>query len=160
MFQTATGNTSGIFPPGTNLPKTNYFPNAGALGNTTNPTFSPYKGPFCNGETVSVGNIADGTSNTIAFNEGLGGSTPGPRNHVVAWMGNSSLVTAWGVIDPSIRVSLGSRHTSVANVGMLDGSVRSVRKMGSVTPWYSAQWYVLQRAAGYQDGEIYDPSQL
>jgi prepilin-type N-terminal cleavage/methylation domain-containing protein len=155
--------TSGGRPLG----RTNYAASAGALGDTTDAFYGQWKGPFYANSRVAVGNMPDGTSNTIAFGEMLGGSRT-PRNFVASWMGAGALPTGWGLIEQPGWYSFGSNHTNIVNFAWGDGSVRAIRKGtgastvntspggAGTTNWFSTDWYTFQRAAGYTDGQQYD----
>src|SRR5262249_43716652 len=99
------------------------------------------------------------------FGEILGGgwpsgSGPGSRDFNASWMGAGALPTAWCLIEPPQWYSFGSRHATVVLFGYCDGSVRQVRKgmgaSGSGTASFTNDWYPFNRAAGAQDGQVYD----
>jgi prepilin-type N-terminal cleavage/methylation domain-containing protein/prepilin-type processing-associated H-X9-DG protein len=141
----------------------NYIANAGALGNVAvqgDTFYGQWVGPYYAGSAVKMTSITDGTSNTIAFGETLGGASQGTRDFSLTWVGAGAMPTAWDLIDPAQWYSFGSKHTGVVNFGFGDGSVRALRKIGNTTPWFSTQWYNLQYAAGYQDGAVIDFSQI
>src|SRR5262249_49785347 len=141
----------------------NYVASAGALGNVNasgDTFYGQWCGPYYADSAVGMTQITDGTSNTIAFGEALGGSATGTRDFSLSWVGAGALPTAWDLIDPAQWYSFGSKHTGVVNFGFCDGSVRPMRKIGSDTGWFSTQWYNFQYAAGYQDGYVIDFSQI
>jgi prepilin-type N-terminal cleavage/methylation domain-containing protein/prepilin-type processing-associated H-X9-DG protein len=141
------------------LAKTNYIASAGALGDTTDAFYGQYCGPFYMNSRVKVGNMPDGSSNTIAFGETLGGSSPGARDFYFSWGGCGSLPTAWGLPNKTSWTTFGSNHTGVVNFAFCDGSVRSVRRFsGEGTDWFSDNWYTFQRMAGYRDGQVFNDS--
>jgi prepilin-type processing-associated H-X9-DG protein len=76
--------------------------------------------------------VTDGTSNTIAFGESLGGAHTYPRNQVALWPGGSTLSTFYGLQPFSGNsdtswTQYSSRHTGgIVNFGFADGSVRSI----------------------------------
>jgi prepilin-type N-terminal cleavage/methylation domain-containing protein len=128
---------------------------------------------FANSKTTIVG-ITDGTSNTIAFGETLGGPETGARTYALSWMGAGSLPTYWGLPTPQPTATppvpggdwytFGSKHPGVVLFGYADGSVRPVRKgipactnTACVNDTRSTNF---QRAAGRNEGEIPDFSLL
>ena len=154
------GINGASFPGDPGNGKTNYVSNAGALGGTTDPFWSKFKGPyFVNSKTTIVG-ISDGTSNTVAFGETLGGNETGTRDFVGSWMGSGALPTAWTTISPAQWYSFGSKHTGIVQFGWCDGSVRSVRKIGPLTDFYSDRWYQFVYSTGAIDGNVVDFSQF
>jgi prepilin-type N-terminal cleavage/methylation domain-containing protein len=146
-----------------NAGRSNYIGNAGEFG----PAFQ-YKGPFYATSKTKITDITDGTSNTIAFGETLGGAETGTRDFSLAWMGAGALPFYWGLPSPAQWYTYGSKHSGVIMFGFGDGSVRPIKKNfgidypgknGSGSP-PSADWYVLQRVAGMSDGEVVDFSAL
>jgi prepilin-type N-terminal cleavage/methylation domain-containing protein len=153
--------TGGYFGGNVPLGRTNYAANAGALGNVsaTGDTFyGQWVGPFYNDSRTKLVQISDGTSNTFAFGELLGGAETGSRDFVGSWMGAGAMVTAWDTISPAQWYSFGSKHTAVVHFAYCDGSVRRVNKIGPSTDWFTPRWYAFQAAAGMQDGQTYDSS--
>jgi len=159
---TGPGYVTGGYFGGANptIGRTNYASNSGALGKSGDAFWDQWTGPYYQNSTVSIASIGDGTSNTIAFGEILGGTNPGSRNFVNSWIGGCNLPTAWALPTTTDWPNFGSKHEMV-NFGMCDGSVRSIRKFsGTATDWYSTNWYVFQRMAGANDGQVYDPSAI
>ena len=139
------------------LGRSNYAGNAGALGDTSNGgTATPdnfyqqYKGPYFVDSKTKLTDITDGTSNTVAFGETLGGNGTDYR---ASWMGIGALPSAWGTIDPPWWGAFGSKHSGVVMFSNCDGSVVSMRKIGKDTDWFSARWYNQQRRCGMSDGQ-------
>ena len=148
-----------------NLGATNYLANAGALGNVSgsgDTFYGQWVGPYYQDSAVSISQISDGTSQTLAFGETLGGSGPtGQRDFYVTWMGGGALPTAWDLIIPCGWYSYGSKHDAgTVQFAMCDGSVRNFHSIGNSTPWFSAQWYAFMAVSGYQDGNVVDYTQL
>jgi prepilin-type N-terminal cleavage/methylation domain-containing protein len=151
----------GWFGPTTPLGRTNYAANAGALGKTGDAFWDQWAGPYHQNSRTTFGSITDGTSNTIAFGETLGGTAPGPRDFAPCWMGGGNLPTAWALPTTSSLTNYSSKHPTVVNFGMGDGSVRTVKKFsGATTDWYSTSWYVFQAMAGMADGQSNDFSAI
>ena len=158
------------FGPTTNLGRTNYASSAGAIGDAASSAFyAKWKGPYIPGSKTTIISITagDGTSNTIAFGETLGGTEQ--NSHKNSWMGGSNLPTAWGLTTYSPQVSgsgpqwynFSSNHGQLVNFAMCDGSVRSIRKFsGPVTDWFSTNWYVFMSMSGYVDGEVRDTAAI
>jgi prepilin-type N-terminal cleavage/methylation domain-containing protein/prepilin-type processing-associated H-X9-DG protein len=117
----------------------------------------PYPGIYYANSKVRHGDISDGTSNTIAFGETLGGAT-NPRQFALTWMGAGSLPTYFGMPSTPDWPHYGSRHTGVVNFSMADGSVRSLRsgipscENTGCTLDSSAQTF--QRMSGRNDGLV------
>jgi hypothetical protein len=147
-----TGATFGPDQP--TLGRTNYTANAGALGRTGDTFWDQWTGPYFVDSRMKTIQITDGSSNTLAFGEMLGGNGGPNRDFVASWMGTGALPTAWSTIDPGQWYSFGSKHTGVVQFAFGDGSVRSIRKIGPDTDWYSARWYQWIYITGATDGQV------
>src|SRR5260370_19498113 len=103
-----------VLPPPTHAKfgRTNYVGVAGAAGHGTMPFWSRYEGIFTNRSQTRLGDIADGTSNTLMYGEAMGGlgtiliymeagppaesDTPdGLLHYSLSWMGVGSMRTCW-----------------------------------------------------------------
>jgi prepilin-type processing-associated H-X9-DG protein len=110
--------------------------------------------------------IADGTSNTIAFGESLGtGQRSKGRECRLSWMGAGAIPTGGGLpTDDQIDfANFSSRHSAVVQFGFADGSVRAIRKgiMASAAGQpQNPAWTMFQYIGGMQDGGVVDWSQL
>jgi prepilin-type N-terminal cleavage/methylation domain-containing protein len=137
--------------------RTNYVACAGGFGNTTDPWWGQWKGPFYANSKESVGAIMDGTSNTVFFGEYLCGPEIGPRQFVSSWGGAGALPLAWDLLSPtSDWYTFGSKHTGIVQFGFGDGSVRRVRKAGQTTDWFSPRHMQILYMGGMQDGNVND----
>ena len=139
---------------GLEMGRTNYIGCAGYLGDQ-----GGYKGIYYRNSKTKIGDITDGTSNTIAFGESLAGVSTGPRDFAVTWFGAGSMPTAWGLAStygPNGNdvdwFQFSSRHAGVVNFAFADGSVRPVAK--------SADYSTFVFASGMADGTVIDFSKL
>ena len=146
-------------PWGNNFGKTNYLGSAGCLGDIPAiPFYNRYRGALYNRSSERLATMRDGNSNTILFGETLMGRETSPRDFAASWFGAGFMATAWGLPTPAQWHTFGSRHTSVVNFARADGSVTPVRKgvaaQGTMTQWFSNEWYQYQRFGGTNDGEL------
>jgi prepilin-type N-terminal cleavage/methylation domain-containing protein/prepilin-type processing-associated H-X9-DG protein len=175
-------------PPNDHMPvgRTNYAGVAGANGkdaytadkNSCKDDFggkgadlSKYEGLFTNRARNSLSKVPDGTSNTLLFGEGVGGTMQFGygRDTAWSWMGVGAIATKFGLGQPGLPYEGGtppkqlggsswsnfsSRHPAGVNFCFADGSVRQLRFGASTqrNPTCSADWYLLQSLAGMQDG--------
>jgi len=162
-FQPYTAGTCSIGGEGV------YFPNNGGgngLGRTdyagcqgwggkanANCNILTWEGVYDNRSTVSLSNVTDGdgTAYTIMYGECLGTASAGQGTPTFAnaWMGAISIPTAWGIWDPGDWYVLTSRHPTVVQVCMVDGSVHGMKKNadGTVYNFDASSWH---------DGSSYD----
>ncbi len=165
---------------------TNYTGVAGAIGAngiTSSPSDGPgvnlalYQGIYYNRSKTKIAAITDGTSNTLAFGEGLGRSVAvPPADFCWSWIGVGSMPTKFGLQNVntgsggssgSVPLCFGSAHTGVTNFAFGDGSVRTLRPGTTGVrnplpgfPAMTADWSVLQEMAGATDGSVYDINQI
>jgi prepilin-type N-terminal cleavage/methylation domain-containing protein/prepilin-type processing-associated H-X9-DG protein len=134
----------------------NYIGCAGYTGDNASGTGSPgadqYKGMYLRNSKTKIADVTDGTSNTIAFGETLGGNTTNPRDFSLSWFGAGSMPTGWGLTQTPDFYQFGSRHPGIVNFGFADGSVRAV----SVSANFNMYIYI----SGMQDGKVIDWSQV
>jgi prepilin-type N-terminal cleavage/methylation domain-containing protein len=141
------------------LGRTNYASCAGSIGVAPDSFYGHYVGPYTDNSGNKTGSIGDGSSNTIAFGETLGGTSAFPRDFSLSWAGSGAMATAWGLPDPAQWYTYGSRHTGIVQFGFCDGSVRSFRK-GVGASFFTNDWYNYTRASASNDGEVIDYSQV
>jgi len=133
----------------------NYVGCAGYLGDdTSSATSVKYKGIYFANSRTKMTDIQDGTSNTIAFGETLGGSGGSSRDFRLTWMGAGAMPTAWGLPTTSTAAwtQFSSRHTGIVQFGFGDGSVRGFRQGATTGTAYNT--YIA--ASGMADGVVVD----
>jgi prepilin-type N-terminal cleavage/methylation domain-containing protein len=150
-----TGLYAGDNPP-YNFGVTNYLGVMGGMGIVGN-GWDSWAGLYCSQSAVSMSQLtgADGASNTLAFGEnstfaGQLAGTDGGVTRGFGWMGAGGLPVGYG-FNPPGWFTFSSSHTGVINFALADGSVRGVNK--------SADPVAIRAAAGWKDGQVYDPSQ-
>lgn len=142
---------------GDNLGRTSYAGVAGYGGQINNAAIDQYAGLFCNRSAVRLGQVtaADGASNTLMFGEWLGDSAIGTRRFAPAWIGVGSLPTAYGTPSrpDTAPYQFSSKHTSVIQFCIGDGSIRGIRK-GIAPGTFAYDSFIA--ASGWHDGLIVD----
>lgn len=153
----------------------NYIGSMGAAGPAATSS-SPFDGPgmnlrqfsgiFFNRSKTTMVSITDGTSNTLAFGEGVGNGGSGGIQVRWQWMNCGALPTKFGIAANATQanyVNFSSRHTAVVQFGFADGSVRGVRP-GATTQrnptTAGSDWWVFQAMAGMADGQVFDANRL
>jgi prepilin-type N-terminal cleavage/methylation domain-containing protein len=183
----ASGAVLLYFPESTNhgisgLGRTNYTGVAGTSWSdaTTNAqasgpgaNYRMFQGIFTNRSTTRITDVTDGSSNTLMFGEGLGGTSPGARDFQWTWMGVGACATFAGipngqtisngtVTNPGWS-SFNSAHEGIVHFCFADGSVRALRP-GSTTQRNptspGSDWYVYQMLAGMQDEQTWSASNI
>jgi prepilin-type processing-associated H-X9-DG protein len=151
------------------LGRTNYVGVVGC-GSGNHPIFGKYEGIYINRIERTLGQITtrDGTSNTLLYGETCGSSWNSPPETMnICWMGGGSLGTYLGLRRgrDAPLIAFSSYHPGGINFCFADGSVRTIR-FGQ-TGWdgtpkspLSNDWYVLQRLAGWRDGEAAEAGSL
>jgi prepilin-type N-terminal cleavage/methylation domain-containing protein len=138
--------------PPYNFGVTNYLGVMGGMGKLNN-GWDPWAGLYYTQSAVSMTQLtaADGASNTLAFGENstLAGQLAGNGSNGFAWMGAGGMPVAYG-FSPAAWWTFSSNHPGVINFALGDGSVRGISK--------TAATRAIRSAAGWMDGEVYDPS--
>jgi hypothetical protein len=135
------------------LGRTNYAPCAGGSGEShDDPTWARFRGAFWPRSKKSLSDVIDGTSNTIAFGEVLGGFNEGSKalDRAFTWIGMGPMPTGWGLPEQTSRPAWyqnGSQHPGLIQFCLFDGSVRAIS--GSVD--FSQFVY----SSGVSDGRIH-----
>jgi len=138
---------------------TNYMPCAGGMGYLPGDSWQQVAGVYYTGSSTRMTSISDGTSQTIAFGETLGGTSQGTRDYSICWIGGGAMPTAYGLPDPCQWYTFGSQHTAIVYFAFADGSVRGVIRVGP-SNWASAGYANYIYASGDQDGVPVDFSAL
>ncbi len=135
---------------GAEFGRCNYVGMGGAYGDVSpqdvvHADFFPYKGVYYSNSRTTIGDIADGTSHTIAFGEYLGGlRRDGSRYGETAWMGSGWLPAKYR-LDPIYGPTGNDYHYlqfqsvhaggSVINFAFADGSVRGISQRTDYNSW-------------------------
>jgi len=122
--------------------------------------FRPYTGIYYANSKTKITDIADGTSNTLAFGEYLGAlHNNGTREFELSWMGAGCLPTTWGLApiygpqsDDYFSGQFQSMHSGVVNFAFADGSVRGIRQ--------TADYNAFIKASGMADGQAFNTADL
>jgi prepilin-type N-terminal cleavage/methylation domain-containing protein/prepilin-type processing-associated H-X9-DG protein len=131
-YDTGGGTSIGIghwgMPGYPDLAFTDYLGCAGGLGKTTHSGYQRYEGIFTRRSKNSFRDILDGTTNTFAFGEVLGGKPE--REFRYTWIGCGTMPTGWGLgsSDSSHWAQFDSRHPGVVQFAMADGSVAPISR--------------------------------
>jgi hypothetical protein len=136
---------------GHEMGRSNYIGCAGYLGDNADKYgvsgSDLYKGIYNRNVPTKIGDVTDGTSNTIAFGETIANGGIGkPRDYALTWFGAGSMPTAWGIADPPRWYKFGSMHTGVIQFAFADGSVRPITK--------GADFNTYIYATGMADGKV------
>jgi prepilin-type N-terminal cleavage/methylation domain-containing protein/prepilin-type processing-associated H-X9-DG protein len=170
---------SSIFVTGeTVLGRTNYAGVAGVFGSGSTVTIGSgstarpaanYEGILAGRSRTRMTSIADGTSNTLLFGEGLGGRGDA-RDFAWSWMGVGGVPTVRGLafngrnqydgVNTFAHYRFSSRHPAGVQFCFGDGSVRNIRFGATADTSTASQsnlssdWSMLQALAGYADGQL------
>jgi type II secretory pathway pseudopilin PulG len=113
---------------------TNYLSCSGGLGNYSSTSTVSTTGPLLPGiytinSKTKIASIGDGTSNTLAFGESIGGNGV-TRDFRMSWAGAGGQPVAWNLQGPTTSRwwTYSSRHAGIVNFAMQDGSVRGIRQ--------------------------------
>ncbi|TVQ01489.1 MAG: DUF1559 domain-containing protein [Planctomycetaceae bacterium] len=145
--------TGGYF--GSNMPqlgRTNYAASAGGIGEAhNNAGWAQYIGTFWPRSKRNFSDVLDGTSNTFAFGEVLGGFDGDEMLFGFVWMGMGPMPSAWRLPPKLTRpgwYQYGSQHPGVVQFTLFDGSVRAVS--GSV----DRNFFLF--SSGVRDGRLHE----
>jgi prepilin-type N-terminal cleavage/methylation domain-containing protein/prepilin-type processing-associated H-X9-DG protein len=143
---------------GHELGRTNYVGCGGANGKidpndpyTSHVQWKPFAGIYYDASKTKIADITDGTSNTVAFMECLGGvHSDGSRDYEMSWMGSGMMWTKYGIAPDGNGswAQPGSKHPGVINVAYADGSVHPIAKSADFNTWI----YITGKA----DGQVPD----
>jgi prepilin-type N-terminal cleavage/methylation domain-containing protein/prepilin-type processing-associated H-X9-DG protein len=170
---------------------TNYVGISGACGRgrspAPNPLLAPFFGPlatwgnfegtFGNRTTLSLGQmtVMDGTSNTLAIAEALGGNLGGQLSYRLTWMGVGAAGIVCGGVSSQLQATtpaflqhtpyhMSARHAAGINGVFADGSVRLVKHGTSLTTPTGLQptenWACLMQLVGRNDGGRMDVNMI
>jgi hypothetical protein len=141
--------------PPYNFGVTNYLGVMGGMGRLPGNGWDRWAGIYYTQSSLSMAQLTgqDGASNTLMFGENstTAGQMAGNGSFGFAWMGAGCMPEAYGLSSPGWW-TFSSNHTGIINFAYGDGSVRAVSKTASTR--------TLRSAAGYADGEVYDPSAI
>jgi len=156
--------------------RTNYFGVGGVLprGTPAGPSGTPgyhdnYLGIYTQTPT-KIASITDGTSNTLAFGESLGGWAIGTRDYAFSWMGGGAMYTDWGLSPLGVGnpqapggndvdwYMFSSRHTGIVNFAFADGSVHAFSTAGNTRQAVEPNGSVFWIMSGMSDGQVFDPT--
>lgn len=133
LFTQGTGVSLGWFDASyTELGRTNYAPCAGGIGEAhDNPGWARFRGAMWSRSKKNLSDVLDGTSNTVAFGEVLGGYAEGSNALTwgFPWIGMGPMPTAWRLPARLNRPGWwqnGSQHPGVVQFCLYDGSVRAI----------------------------------
>lgn len=154
--------------PGPSIPlgRTNYVAVNGlfAMHSPRDPFYAQYDGMFFNRSKWTLGNVTvkDGTSNSLAFGEGLGafrldanGKNTGIRERLWSWMGWGSMPVYWGVHNKydCNWYTFGSMHAAGSQFAYGDAHIGMIKHLAyPAFDGVDRSWWVLAQVAGCGDG--------
>jgi prepilin-type N-terminal cleavage/methylation domain-containing protein/prepilin-type processing-associated H-X9-DG protein len=153
------------------LGRSNYASCAGLLGKTGISAFDQFTGAFYENSREQLGNVSDGTSNTIFFGESLGDDqtaqflaqlTGGANTGggALCWIGGENLCTLYDIWNPGNSGTFNSYHMGTVQFAFGDGSVRGLLFFdgSNANLWMSQgpSWLQFQAAGGIRDAQTTD----
>ena len=144
---------------GHEIGRTNYFGCGGVYPPNAGP-WDSWDGIYRQSKFTKMADITDGTSNTMAFGESIGGNLKGDRDFAFSWMGGGAMYVGWGLtpgnwgpVPPDYEWwQFSSHHSGIINFAFADGSVHSVNINVDKIP--------LRSAAGKKEGNAYNLDDL
>jgi prepilin-type N-terminal cleavage/methylation domain-containing protein len=133
---------------------TNYIGCAGYLGDMNgygSYNVNQYRGIYTRNSKTRITDVQDGTSNTIAFGESLGGTRTANRDFAITWFGAGSMPTYWGLSANPDWYQFSSRHSGIVEFSFADGSVHPI----SIGIDFATFVYL----SGMADGAVIDTTQ-
>jgi prepilin-type N-terminal cleavage/methylation domain-containing protein len=140
----------------TTLARSNYMGVAGYAGLVRG--YEWVSGILANrtGLTMEALTGADGASNTLMFGESMTDDDKNSFGLSSSWAGVGAIPTAWGL--PTGNQTgwwhFSSKHASVVQFAMGDGSVRGIRRGFSSGPQFDTFVFM----SGWRDGQRFDPT--
>src|SRR5262249_22970777 len=126
---------------GKELGRSNYVGVMGGYGKVfpddpVHSQWAPFTGIYYANSATRITDILDGTSNTLALGEYLGGlHSDGARDAELSWMGAGCLITKNGLApnygpqgNDFYSFQFQSKHDGVVNFAFADGSVRGISR--------------------------------
>jgi prepilin-type N-terminal cleavage/methylation domain-containing protein len=120
------------------------------------PGVTSWPGVYYADSKTHIGDLTDGTSNTIAFGETLAGTPTGARDSSLTWFGSGTMPSTFGLapVPPNTMVDwfqFSSKHSGVVSFSFADGSVHALST--------AIGFPVFAALTGINDGQVIDALQ-